>query len=315
MMSSDNTEKLRSNTESPQQHAGSLSSSPSPLASGMKNGSSDCEESSLSTSSQGNTSTTLRDALSNCSNGYVNSSGGGTSDQEKHQEKSKAVFDKVVLDAMQRHHIRTKRVRSTEDDTGSDSSSGTQDMPLPLKQEVKTRAEQKKTPSHNDIPKNSGSDTGISSGQADLTSPHDYFANFGHSSKPSRHSSRGHVNLKRTFHRLQDKHRADDDGSSSSSSSDHEMERKRKRFFRTFSALRDCGLMEITMQTASLMERNKQLQKQIMFLRMETSATYNQMAQLCKENPDFGKSQNTKQVMQSLSDILSNDGPSNQESV
>lgn len=73
--------------------------------------------------------------------------------------------------------------------------------------------------------------------------------------------------------------------------------------------------MEITMQTASLMERNKQLQKQIMFLRMETSATYNQMAQLCKENPDFGKSQNTKQVMQSLSDILSNDGPSNQESV
>lgn len=227
--------------------------------------------------------------------------GEGTSDREKQEEKTKAVFDKVVLDAMQRQHIRTKHKRSKEDDSGSDSSSGSVEMPLHMKHEGKMRVEQKRTPLHIVSQKNSSSDTGISSGQADQVTPQQLLTNFGHSSRLSRHSFRGHANLKRAFHRTQDKYRPEDDASDS----DEEMERKRKRFYRTFTALRECGLMEITLQTASLMEKNRQIQKQIMLLRKETSNTYNQMLQLCKENPNFEKSQNTKEAMQNLTTILS----------
>lgn len=289
----------------------SLSPSPSPPASGsIKNASSDCEESSsFSTSSQGNTSTTLRDSNSNGSNGGMNSSSRGQSsdqDLEKQDQVHKAVFDKVVLDAVQRNHIRTKHIRNQEDDTGSDSSSGTQDCPLPLNPEVISRAEETRIPAVG--PKNSSSDTGISSEQGDQP----FGSLLGKSNwnsldptvKSFKYGARPHANLKRAFSRAQDKHR-NGDLSSSSSGSDEEKERKRKRFFRTFTALRECGLMEITMQTASLMEKNRQLQKQIASLRRETAITYNQMLKISKGNPAFREQPQTAQVMQNLQEILS----------
>ncbi|XP_070576631.1 uncharacterized protein [Ptychodera flava] len=47
-------------------------------------------------------------------------------------------------------------------------------------------------------------------------------------------------------------------------------DQKRRRFHRTFDALKQCGLLDLTMQTASLIEQNQNLQQQLQALKAET---------------------------------------------
>ncbi|XP_038072412.1 uncharacterized protein LOC119740960 [Patiria miniata] len=62
---------------------------------------------------------------------------------------------------------------------------------------------------------------------------------------------------------------------SSDSTSTDESERKRRRFNRTFVLLRHCGLLELTLQTASLMQQSTLMHQQLKSLRQQTEVLYN----------------------------------------
>merc|ERR1711962_239149 len=53
------------------------------------------------------------------------------------------------------------------------------------------------------------------------------------------------------------------------SASTDESERKRRRFNRTFVLLRHCGLLELTLQTASLMQQSSLMNQQLNSLRQQ----------------------------------------------
>ena len=89
----------------------------------------------------------------------------------------------------------------------------------------------------------------------------------------------------------------------SDSQPDSVRDKKRRRFNRTFAALRQCGLLDLTLQTATLMEQSQRMQKQLETLRKETKILYSAMTQFSQTQPDFLQSNNAQQVMTGLEKI------------
>ncbi|XP_072031757.1 uncharacterized protein [Amphiura filiformis] len=84
---------------------------------------------------------------------------------------------------------------------------------------------------------------------------------------------------------------------------DTDRERKRRRFNRTFAALRQCGLLDLTLQTATLMEQSQRMQKQLETLRKETKALHGAMRQFSEVQPTFLQTNNAQKVMTNLEQI------------
>ena len=80
-------------------------------------------------------------------------------------------------------------------------------------------------------------------------------------------------------------------------------ERKRRRFNRTFGALRQCGLLDLTLQTAALMETSQQMQKQIESLRNETKTLHDTMFTFADVQPNFLATSGAQQVMNQLEEF------------
>jgi hypothetical protein len=72
---------------------------------------------------------------------------------------------------------------------------------------------------------------------------------------------------------------------SSDSASTDESERKRRRFNRTFVLLRHCGLLELTLQTASLMQQSSLMNQQLNSLRQQTEVLYNAIHAMSTSQP------------------------------
>ncbi len=84
---------------------------------------------------------------------------------------------------------------------------------------------------------------------------------------------------------------------------DTDRERKRRRFNRTFAALRQCGLLDLTLQTATLMEQSQRMQKQLDTLRKETKILHDAMTQFSQVQPNFLQTNNAQEVMNNLKQI------------
>ena len=94
----------------------------------------------------------------------------------------------------------------------------------------------------------------------------------------------------------------------SDSQPDSVKDKKRRRFNRTFAALRQCGLLDLTLQTATLMEQSQRMQKQLDNLRKETKILYSAMTQFSQTQPEFLQSNNAQQVMTGLEKIAKAQG-------
>ena len=81
-------------------------------------------------------------------------------------------------------------------------------------------------------------------------------------------------------------------------------DRKRKRFHRTFTALRQCGLLDLTMQTASLMEQNTKLQKQLGELHRQAHLMYHTVSHFSKIQPGAFGSAEAQKVVEGLKNMV-----------
>ncbi|XP_033110900.1 uncharacterized protein LOC117111950 isoform X2 [Anneissia japonica] len=88
--------------------------------------------------------------------------------------------------------------------------------------------------------------------------------------------------------------------------SDQDRERKRKRFGRTFHALRKCGLLNLTLQTAALMEHNSILNKQLKDLKEESNNMYKSLMKFSTMQPNSGQTEEVLKLMDSLKSIVQN---------
>ncbi|XP_033634881.1 uncharacterized protein LOC117296115 [Asterias rubens] len=98
--------------------------------------------------------------------------------------------------------------------------------------------------------------------------------------------------------------------SNGDSASNSESERKRRRFNRTFVLLRNCGLLELTMQTASLMQQNCVMNQQLSALRQETGVLYNAISHLSSTQPSASFDIVTAHgILKNLKGIMNHDAP------
>ncbi|XP_072163713.1 uncharacterized protein [Diadema setosum] len=287
-----------------------------------------------SSSGSANCSTTSPKDESNGSALTGHSSSGMNSDQEKQKKITQATFDKVLVDANQRRQIRNK-ARNTGTDSGSDSSSGNMDM----RTVISTSANAMKLESTSDssgiganypssvqcdleLPGPSrpqllqsgvtNSSTGVSTmynSQGNKVSDESKQESMssGSSGNRKRHIpwsiARHYYQTKRAAMSPEAQNAADEANSEFSSvglKRPAQTDRKRKRFHRTFTALRQCGLLDLTMQTASLMEQNTKLQKQLSDLHRQAHVMYHTVTHFSKIQPNAFGTPEAKKVMDGL---------------
>ncbi|XP_030854869.1 uncharacterized protein LOC589800 isoform X2 [Strongylocentrotus purpuratus] len=280
------------------------------------------------------TRTSLKDE-SNGSGHNGHSSSGMNSDQEKQVKISQATFDKVLIDASQRRHIRNK-ARNTGTDSGSDTSSGNMRMDV-----TKVGGKSQKLESATSESSGIGANY-MSSVQCDLTLPRSTIMTGGvtnsstgvstmynsqgnkvsdESKQESMSSGSGggrkrHLpwSIARYYYQTKQPPVSQDasidgddcpvDMSNLSSKRIGQPERKRKRFHRTFTALRQCGLLDLTMQTASLMEQNTKLQKQLGELHRQAHLMYHTVSHFSKIQPTAFGSSEAQKVMDGLKEMV-----------
>lgn len=279
--------------------------------------------------------TSLKDeSKSSWHNGH--SSSGMNSDQEKQEKISQATFDKVLIDANQRRHIRNK-ARNTGTDSGSDTSSGNMRMDM-----TKVGGKSQKLESATSESSGIGANY-MSSVQCDLTLPRSTIMTGGvtnsstgvstmynsqgnkvsdESKQESMSSGSGgggrkrHLpwSIARYYYQTKQPPISQDasidgddcpvDMSNLLSKRIGQPERKRKRFHRTFTALRQCGLLDLTMQTASLMEQNTKLQKQLGELHRQAHLMYHTVSHFSKIQPTAFGSSEAQKVMDGLKEMV-----------
>ncbi|XP_063958766.1 uncharacterized protein LOC135154787 isoform X2 [Lytechinus pictus] len=286
------------------------------------------------------TQTSLKDE-SNGSGLNGHSSSGMNSDQEKQEKISQATFDKVLIDANQRRHIRNK-ARNTGTDSGSDSSSGNMCLDMTMTSHmtdvVGTSQKLDSTTSESSgiganymssvqcdfqLPRSTIMAGGVTNSSTGVSTMYNSQGNkVSDESKQESMSSgssgarKRHVpwSIARYYYQTKRPPLSQDvsvDGDEGNIEMNNlpsrrigQPERKRKRFHRTFTALRQCGLLDLTMQTASLMEQNSKLQKQLGELHRQAHLMYHTVSHFSKIQPNVLGSPETQKVMDGLKAMM-----------